>query len=320
MENSIPWIEKYRPKHIDDVILNKDVEKLVKSFLDERRGIHIIICGVPGIGKTSTVRCMAKYILGDNMKDGYLELNAADDRGVKIISNIIPPFCKKVVSFDCPKIILLDEADNLTHNCQNDIDNMIEKYGNNTKFMFTCNDSKKINEDIQSVCRIIHFNNPPKESVKKYLCDICDKESIKYQEDGIEMIYYVSGFDVRKSVNDLQKTAYSLGKITKKSVANVCNIPDPDIVKNIIEMCFTGSIIEVNNAVINLVDKGHVFSDIINSFSYIIINMDNISESTRVELIDIVYQLKITTSSKVKSRLQLSAMIANIYGKLTEIL
>ena len=318
MENAVPWVEKYRPKTIDDIILSPLVEKLIRGFLDEIGGIHIILSGNPGVGKTTTIRCIAKFLLGDNLDEGYLELNAADDRGVKIMSTVVPPFCKKIVNFRCPKIILLDEADNLTQNCQNDIDNMIKEYGSKTKFMFTCNDSKKINEDIQSMCRIVHFSEPPVVPAKKYLKNICKKENISYTSSGIDMIFYVAGSDMRKSINDLQKTSYTFGSITKENVLKICNIPDPDMIKGIIEKCYTESINVVYFDLMRCIDDGYVFNDIINGFVNVVTNMQDIDEGLKIKLMCIINKTRIIITSKVNSPLQLGAMVARIYGVIRE--
>src|SRR4029077_18899665 len=184
-------------------------------FLQDRKNVHLIITGLPGIGKTTTVRCIAKRILGEHITQGYLELNAAEDRGVRSTSTIIPPFCKRVVNFTASKIILLDEADNMTPKCQYDINDMIKLYGKRTKFIFTCNDSTKIIEDIQSVCRIIRFKRLTETQISAYLSKICHKENIPCDKPGLSTICYISNGDMRKSINDLQKTAYTYGKITK---------------------------------------------------------------------------------------------------------
>src|ERR1044071_8944272 len=239
MEKLIPRIEKYRPQCLEDMILDEQISNQINVFVENVIGIHLIIMGSPGLGKTSAARCIAKKILGDNISDGFMELNAAEERGIKGISSSIPMFCKKTVNFSESKIILLDEADNLTPKCQNDINDIIKQYGNKIKFIFTCNESEKITEDIQSICRICRFKSITDDQMTKNLKKICSQENISYDKNRLQMICYISGGDMRKSINNLQLTAYTYNVITKKNVLRICKLPDPDDIKKILSLCGT---------------------------------------------------------------------------------
>lgn len=311
MENSIPWTEKYRPANIEDVILSEQVEQQIKIFLQDRQNVHLIITGLPGIGKTSTVRCIAKKILGEHIHQGYLELNAAEDRGVRSIATIIPPFCKRIVNFTANKIILLDEADNMTPKCQYDINDMIKEYGRKTKFILTCNDSTKIIEDIQSVCRIVRFKKLTDDQICKYLIKICKTENIMYDKNGLATICYISDGDMRKSINDLQKTAYTFGKITKESVLSICKVPDPEDIKKIIELCMEKKLVEADNEMDKIIKQGYYYLDIVSGFVYVLSNYD-IAEDLKLKLIAIVNKTKIAVSTGLRSKLQLSGMICRL--------
>ena len=311
MENSIPWIEKYRPSEIEDIIMDEQIEQQIKIFLQDRPNIHLIINGLPGVGKTTSVRCIAKRILGQNMQQGYLELNAAEDRGVRSTSTIIPPFCKKVVNFKESKIILFDEADNMTTKCQGDINDMIKEYGKKTKFIFTCNDSTKIIPDIQSVCRILRFKKLTDEQISAYLGKICDKEKIEYDKGGLKTICYISAGDMRKAINDLQKTAYTYGKITKDTVLSICKVPDPEEIKKIIKCCLNNDLIGADKALDVIVKQGYYYLDIITGFVYALSTYD-MPNDQRLRLIEIVNQTKMTVSCGLRSKLQLLAMICRI--------
>jgi replication factor C subunit 2/4 len=317
MEKSIPWTEKYRPKDISNIILDEYILQQINIFLMDRENVHLIITGVPGIGKTSSVRCIAKKILGENIDRGYLELNAAEDRGVRSISTIIPPFCKRVVNFTSSKIILLDEADNMTPKCQFDINNMIKEYGRRTKFIFTCNDSTKIIEDIQSVCRIIRFKVLTEEQINSYLSKICDFEKIPYNLEGLSTICYISNGDMRKSINDLQKTAYTYGEITKDLVLKICKVPDPEEIKKIINLCKNRKIIEANQEIDNIIKEGYYYLDIVSGFVYVLSTMENMDEDLRLRLIHIINKTKIVVSTGLRSKLQLSAMICRLINEFT---
>lgn len=311
MENSIPWTEKYRPTKIEDLVLDEQIEKQINIFLQQRYNTHLIITGPPGIGKTSTVRCIANRLLGDHMKEGYLELNAGDDRGVRTISTIIPPFCKRVVNFESPKIILMDEADNMTSKSQCDISDMIKDFGKHTSFIFTCNDSTKIIEDIQSVCRIIRFKPQTEDQINGNLAKICKNENIPFQNSGISTICYISNGDMRKAINDLQKTAYTYGKITKQTVLCICKVPDPEDIMKIIDMCKKNKLIDADNELDNIIKQGYYYLDIIYGFIYVLANYD-IDEEKKLNLISIVKQTQIIVGKGLRSKLQLSGMVCQL--------
>ena len=308
----MPWIEKYRPKSINDIIMDDNLRQHILFFLEDRPNIHLIIKGVPGIGKTTTVKCIAKASLGEDFKAGYLELNAAEDRGVKSIAAIIPPFCKKMVDFkNKSKIILLDEADNMTSKCQNDISEMIKNFGNKTKFIFTCNESSKIIEDIQSVCRIICFKKLTDAQICSYLEKICEIENVSFTRQGLKTICYTSDGDLRKSINNLQKAAYTYNNINKKNVIKICRVPDPIEIKVIIDLCIKRELEQADNETIKLIKNGYYYQDIITSFVYVLLNY-NIDDDLKIRLINAVEQTKVDVCKGVRSRLQLSAMICHL--------
>jgi replication factor C subunit 2/4 len=293
-------------------MLDPQIATQIKVFIKNITNTHLIITGLPGIGKTSTVKCIAKKILGEHIADGYLELNAAEDRGVKSISLIIPPFCKKVVNFTESKIILLDEADNLTAKCQYDINSMIKQFGHRTKFIFTCNDSTKIIEDIQSICRIIRFKKLTDEQISTYLEKICKIENVKYNNTGLETICYISLGDMRMAINNLQLTAYAYQNITKQFVLRVCKLPDPDEIKKIIKLCSEGKMLEAHSALDNIIGEGYYYLDIVTCFIYVLTTNYDMEENIKLKLVDIVQQTKITISTGLRSKLQLSAMICRL--------
>ena len=311
MENSIPWIEKYRPIDIDEVIFDKHVEEQIRIFLLDREDVHLIITGMPGTGKTSTVRCIGKKILGENVNQGYLELNAGEDRGVRSISSIVPPFCKRVVNFKSSKIILLDEADNMTQKCQYDVNEMIKKYGKRTKFIFTCNDSTKIIKDIQSVCRIIHFRKLTNDQIIKYLSKICGIEKVQFNNRGLEMICYISDGDMRKAINDLQKIAYTYNTVTKQTVLSICKVPDPKEIEKIIRLCIEKNLIDADKEINYIVKQGYYYLDIVSGFVYVL-SIYDIPNNLKLKLIEIVNRTKILVSTGLRTKLQLTSMICRL--------
>jgi len=310
MESSIPWIEKYRPTDIENVIMDDQTKLLLDVLIQKRKNVHLIITGFPGIGKTSTVKCIAKKTLGVNINEGFLELNDSDGR-TKNSSTLIPSFCKRSVNFEESKIILLDEADNINKRSQNEICEFMKQYGSNTRFIFTCNYSAKIIEDIQSICRIIRFKKLSDEQIKNRLIQICLQEKIVYSESGLQMICYISAGDMRKAINNLQMAAFSAESIDKQSVLDVCRMPDPNDINEVIDFCVKKDLNNANASLNKLIIEGYHYLDIIIGFNYILSN-SGIKDDIKLKLIDIVNQTTIVVSTGVRSKLQMLAMLCRI--------
>ena len=156
----LPWVEKYRPNKLENIILDDITRTKIVNFISKNEISNMIMTGHPGTGKTSTIKCLAKDIFKSDYKECVIELNASDNRGLETINNSIIHFCRKKVSTknNVPKLIILDEADNITKKAQNTLTNLMEKFNKTTKFAFTCNDYNKLVEGIQSRCIILKYN------------------------------------------------------------------------------------------------------------------------------------------------------------------
>ena len=244
IKNTLPWVEKYRPKNIDDLILEQTILNKIKTIIENRDMPNIIITGLPGIGKTSTIHCLANKLLGKYKKEGVIELNASDDRGIKAIQETIL-FCKKKLFikkldkhlYAQHKIILLDEADNMTIKAQRLVNNLMETYRKSTRFVFTCNNSSDIIEAIQSRCVILKYSRISDEQIIYRLGKICSMESIKSTYEGLQLITTISYGDMRQAINYLQLISNSYNEITEETFKQVCYKPLPSIIKNIIISC-----------------------------------------------------------------------------------
>lgn len=170
-------VEKYRPLFLDDVVGNADTIDRLKVIARDGNCPHIIISGMPGIGKTTSIHCLARQLLGNAHKEGVLELNASDERcvafmydiaalltlsicrGIDVVRNKIKSFAQKKVTLPPGrhKIVILDEADSMTAGAQQALRRTMEIYSNSTRFCLACNMSNKIIEPIQSRCAILRY-------------------------------------------------------------------------------------------------------------------------------------------------------------------
>ncbi len=154
-----PWIEKYRPQFLTDIVGNREAVERLTAIASMGNLPNIILTGPPGCGKTTSILCLAREMLGENYKNAVLELNASDARGIDVVRNKIKMHAQKKVTLPPGrhKIIILDEADSMTSAAQQALRRTMEIYSNTTRFAIACNNSTKIIEPIQSRCALLRF-------------------------------------------------------------------------------------------------------------------------------------------------------------------
>ena len=311
-----PWIEKYRPIEVEDLVLDNGTLNKVKKIILEKDMPNIIITGSPGIGKTTTILCIAKKLLGKHFRDGVLELNASDDRGVKTVQESIEYFCKKKLEigdkYSSHKIILLDEADNMTKKAQQSINNLMQQYHNNTRFAFTCNNSSEIIEAIQSRCIIFRYTKISDDEIKHRLEVICKKENIPYTDDGLNTVVMTAQGDLRQAINNLQLTYNGYIDIIPENVFKLCDKPHPLVIQNIFEACYKKEFKTALMHLTSLQEKGYSSSDIIFTMIYTLKNIDKsiLDEKTKIYFMEEIGRTSLIVSRGMNTPLQLTGCIA----------
>jgi len=272
IHKQLPWIEKYRPKNLEDIILDANTLTKIKRIISEKNMPNIIITGIPGIGKTTTIKCMAHGLYGPHMNNAVLELNASDDRGIKTVEEAITNFCKKSLNINTGdlslayashKMIILDEADNITKKAQHSINKKMQEYSTTTRFAFTCNKSTDIIEAIQSRCIILRYIRLPMSKIIEKLKNIALKERIPYVEAALTEIATISQGDMRAAINTLQLVFNGLSEVTIENVYRVCDKPQPILLQQILLLCKDKNIPKVFEIIGNLKSRGYSDSDII---------------------------------------------------------
>jgi replication factor C subunit 3/5 len=211
--DNLPWVEKYRPKNINDV-LHPPITKFINDLMTNDFLPHMIFYGVAGTGKTSTIFAIAnEYFQGEASKY-VLELNASDDRGISVVRSQIKEFCqlqiiKKAGINIKYKLVILDEADALTDDAQGALRRIIETYTFNTRFCLICNYLSKLIDAILSRSLVIIFPKISNKTMKEAITKISKKENIKLTNDQIKNIIFSSNGDLRKGINLLQNMSLS---------------------------------------------------------------------------------------------------------------
>lgn len=203
MQTQHPWILKYMPKKLEDIILPEHIYSIFNEYYQKKDIPNILLVGSYGIGKSLTISCLCRGIL-NNLQENLLEINASDERGIKFVQDTINTFCKKINLDDKKKIIIFDEADNITEKAQKLINSYIDEKYKNTSFIFICNMSTNIIDSIQSKCVIVRLSNYPKEKIYDRIKWICTQENIKCDDDFLKFICAQCKYDIRAIINQFE--------------------------------------------------------------------------------------------------------------------
>jgi replication factor C small subunit len=237
------WVEKYRPTKLEDIVNQQHVVSGLKELLKNPAEMpHLLFAGPPGTGKTTAALCVARAVLKDHWRDYTLELNASDERGIQTVRERIKTFASySVGGADVPyRIIILDEADEMTNDAQTALRRIMEESSRICRFILICNYSSGIIEPIQSRTAIFRFQRLEEKDVVNHLAYICRSEGVKkVQPEALSLIYEVSEGDLRHAINILQ-TAAAMGDVSVENVKRVAGISSKAMVGEVVRLALNG--------------------------------------------------------------------------------
>ncbi|KAL4067680.1 P-loop containing nucleoside triphosphate hydrolase protein [Scleroderma yunnanense] len=215
-----PWVEKYRPKTIDDVSAQDHTVTVLRKALSSANLPHMLFYGPPGTGKTSTILALARQLFGpDNFRNRVLELNASDERGISVVREKIKAFARQTPraqaiasdgqKYPCPpyKIIILDEADSMTQDAQGALRRIMETYARITRFCLVCNYVTRIIEPLASRCSKFRFTPLDSSSTSSRLTQIATAEHVDITPEVVNTLIDTSNGDLRRAITYLQSAS-----------------------------------------------------------------------------------------------------------------
>jgi len=231
MNEHILWVEKYRPKTIEDCILPDSLKSTFQEYVNRKEIPNLLLSGSAGVGKTTVAKALCEEVGCD-----YIVINGSDDSGIDVLRNKIKNYASSVSLMGGRKVVIIDEADYLNPNStQPAFRGVIEEYASNCSFIFTCNFKNRIMDAIHSRCTCIDFKlNGSKAKMAsaffKRVEYILEKEGVTYDKPVVAEIITKHFPDNRRILNELQR--YSVGgRIDKGLLASVSDVQLTDLIK-----------------------------------------------------------------------------------------
>jgi len=313
---SLPWVEKYRPKDMADLVSHEEIIATVTKLIDAGQLPHLLLYGPPGTGKTSTILACAHRMYGKNFLSMVLELNASDDRGIDVVREQIKEFASTRQMFtSMPKLVLLDEADNMTNAAQFALRRVIEKYTRNARFCLICNYASKIIPALQSRCTRFRFAPLAPEQALDRVRIVAEAEAVNATPDGLDACVTLGEGDMRKCLNILQSTHMAFDAVTPDSVYRCTGSPKPDDVQIILTCLLQDDFATATTQIWNIMtENGLALQDILTQLSHFVSALDVKEGLAKAQLFaslaDIEHRLSVGTSEKV----QLAGLVG-IFGQ-----
>ena len=313
----VMWVEKYRPKDLSELVNQKDIKGSLSGLIKNQSEMpHLLFSGSAGVGKTTTAICISHQILGDAWKNYTLELNASDERGINMVRERVKKFSRFAgLDSQIPfKIIILDEADEMTSDAQTALRRIIEDTAKFCRFILIANNISKIIDPIQSRCAVFKFTRIDEKEIIEQLKIISKKEKVKVEENGLKEITDYAGGDMRHAINLLQAVA-STGNITESSVKASAGLTKTNDVSDILKLSVSGKIQEARNKMIELIKVyGMSESDFLKYINQALFKQkyNNLEEMSQI-----IAKYDYRILSGANSEIQLSAMLAEM-GKFSK--
>ncbi|MDD5148197.1 MAG: replication factor C small subunit [Candidatus ainarchaeum sp.] len=309
----LPWIEKYRPVKLADVIGQREIIRRLESYAKQGNVPNLLFSGPAGVGKTSAAVALAKELFGKDFERNFLELNASDSRGIDVVRGTIKDFARTLAFNANFKIIFLDESDALTADAQQALRRTMEKFTRTCRFILSCNYSSRIIEPIQSRCVVFRYKPLSAKEMEARLNEICRKESLKIEQKALDAIIYVSMGDMRKAVNVLQACASLEKNISEKTVFDVSSRARPEEIKQMVGLALGGNFLEARKKLDDLMfEHGMSGEDIMLQLYREIIDApeEEIPSKVKIELVDTIGEYDFRIVEGANERIQLEALLA----------
>ncbi|XP_044759635.1 replication factor C subunit 4 [Coccinella septempunctata] len=319
----VPWVEKYRPETVNDVVEQNEVVAVLEQCISGADLPNLLFYGPPGTGKTSTILAAAKQLFGDIYRERILELNASDERGIQVIRDKVKSFSQLTASAvrpdgkPCPpfKIVILDEADSMTHAAQAALRRTMEKETKTTRFCLICNYVSRIIEPLTSRCSKFRFKPLNEARIHERLRLICDKEGINCDDTTLNTLVETSGGDMRRAITCLQSCSKLQGSdspISEKTVLEVTGVVPSHWLNEFVEVCKKKNYMEAVDFIKKFGYEAYSASQFLEQFNEYLIESDIFSDEQKAIIGDKLGSVNFYVQDGGSEYIQLCSLAATV--------
>ncbi|POI36224.1 hypothetical protein CIB84_000025 [Bambusicola thoracicus] len=276
----VPWVEKYRPRNVDEVAFQDEVVAVLKKSLEGADLPNLLFYGPPGTGKTSTILAAARELFGPELfRQRVLELNASDERGIQVIREKVKAFAQLTASGSRAEII-----EPLTSRC--------------SKFRF-----KPLSDKIQ----------------QQRLLDVSGKENVKITSEAVSYLVKVSDGDLRKAITYLQSATRLMGgkEITEKTVTEIAGVIPRETIDGLLSACSSGSFEKLETVAKNLINEGYAVAQLVNQLHDIVVESEDFSDKQKSVIAEKLAEVDKCLADGADEYLQLISLCALVMQQLT---
>lgn len=323
---NIMWVEKYRPKSLDEIVNQNNIVSRLKNFVIKKEMPHLLFVGPEGVGKVSSILALAQNLYGSTYQNYVWEINVFDEPALSrpMKKEEVDKFIKKIKNFASTtaladttifKIIIMNDADSLNKNAQHAFRRIMEKYTLTCRFCLICTNLERIIDPIRSRCSVFNFIPLKEEDIKGLLSRIAIQEKVLLVEEGLDILYIASKGNMRNAINILQAAAAISRnrEVDDSSIYNVIKELAPHKIREMIKLSMIGNFIEAREILRSLLIDDNITAENILEETYNeLMCMSKISKEWKIKLTDTVSQVDYNLTQGERKEIQLSVLLSKL--------